>query len=235
MFSIHKNYIKEQQKLINKLQEQIINQNIKFNKLQSKNEIQNKLIPFFKQIAQIYSFYCSDSNCAVGGNEGANLMLSILDYCCYDDDEIDDLIISGVEEKIRQWEVSIIEKKRIQSQRESSNDNLEFITEKANAEIELNNMFSNAGIGASESAKQVIENEIGSITDLNKNVEDILNDIPSAKNRLTEDKNKESEVNVITNDANKKAPLEKVALEKTLEKKKVVEDFGGLVLVDEEE
>ncbi len=110
MFSLHKNYIKEQQKLIHQLQEQIITQNVRLKELAMCFEYKQQIIPFFKKIAQILAYYCTDNVTVRGcpnGSTAANIMLYILDNL---EEEMTDDSVNEIETKIRNWEADIIEK-----------------------------------------------------------------------------------------------------------------------------
>ena len=235
MFSLHKNYIKEQQKLINQLQEQIIKQNIKISELQTRNEIQNTLMPYFKQIAQIFSFYCSGESCAIGGNEGAELMLSVLDHCSFDENGVDSLILSGIEEKIRQWEVSIIERKRTLMEQEVDVDNSDSVAVESDFNYTIDDTMYDTNVNINEADSVSTEEQKVDISNMDQSVDTILDDIPPVNEKPVENIPDVKEVKPSTDTINEKPMTDNKLTEKTETKKSIVEDFGGIILVDDEE
>lgn len=108
MFSLHKNYIQEQQKLIHHLQEQVVEKNIQLNKMLGPLESNILFLPLFKQIAQLLAYYYPDQNV------GANLIISILDNC--ETSKCDGQTLAKLENEIEQWEESLMSQQSNESQ-----------------------------------------------------------------------------------------------------------------------
>ena len=100
MFSLHKNYIREQIKLVQSLQQKLVDQNVQFNHLADKVVIFEKTVPLFKKIAQVMAYYFPDRNM------GTELTLKLLDLC--EADDCNDRNIEELEDSIDQWEELLI-------------------------------------------------------------------------------------------------------------------------------
>lgn len=103
MFSLQKNFIREQQKLIHQLQEQTIGNNLKMGGLLKSIELKNNLLPYFKKIAQLYAHYYPDLV------EGSNLIVSLINQ--FEQDEYNEDYIISLDTRISQWEESLIQAK----------------------------------------------------------------------------------------------------------------------------
>ncbi|MDH5681799.1 MAG: hypothetical protein OEZ36_09440 [Spirochaetota bacterium] len=100
MFSLHKNYIREQGKLVQELQDKLLGQTIQFGELADKLMIFEKVVPLFKKIAQIMAYYHPDRIM------GTNLILQLLDLC--EGEECSDSSIQDIENNIDNWEEVLI-------------------------------------------------------------------------------------------------------------------------------
>ncbi len=111
MFSLHKNYVLEQNGLINELQNKLVQQNIELAKLKVNLGNLNSLIPYFKKISQVLTNYYVDNN-AAKTNVIADLILFILDYInTHNNKVITENDVKQIEQKIDEWEQEIIKLK----------------------------------------------------------------------------------------------------------------------------
>lgn len=174
MFSLQKNFIKEQQQLVNDIQDELIEAKIKNAKLEELMTTHEAFIVYFKKVAQILSHYSPEHS------EMGNIILDIVDHCNLDD--CGDEYMNNLESRINTWEQSLIEDK-----------------EKKEAQKKL------------DEEKQIEEQ---------KRLEE-QKKIEEQKLKEEKEKKQAAENNADKKPANSEPP-------------KVVESFGGIVLVDEE-
>ncbi len=177
MFSLQKNYIKEQEKLINHLQDQIIEKNLHLTRSLLELNIKNKLLPYFKKIAQLFAYYIPQDI------KGVNIMIDILNQI--DIGECSEDFINNIETEIKNWENTLIEEGDQRKEPTHTNESLYYTNEKQveipekeiKEDIEILNEPVENIIEYIENDNGVaVENNIESVYD-NESVESILDDI----------------------------------------------------------
>ena len=195
MFSLDKNFLREQQKLINELQNKIIDKNILVGSMNSQLETKNRLFPYFKKIAQNLAYHFPDVDV------GVNLILSILNQC--DMGECNDLYVSDLEEKINQWESELMT-------------------------IENKEKPEPSTIKESKGLTQDILSITSDLTE---------KDVQTTEERKASISTKSTKTEPTTNgkDVSVQKQKKETPPKKSKPEKKVIENFGGIVLVETED
>ncbi len=154
MFSLQKNFIREQQKLIHQLQEETVENNLKVSGLLKSFELRNELIPYFKKIAQLYAYYYPSLE------EGSNLILSLINQ--FDVDESNDDYIIGLDKRISQWEETLIQAKESGVQEShsiaESKEQKSIIAEKKESPVSKKATPPSTDVNSPSNKKKVVEN-----------------------------------------------------------------------------
>ncbi len=151
MFSLQKNFIREQQKLIHELQEQTLGNNLKMGDLLKSLELKNKLLPYFKKIAQLYAYYYPNLE------EGSSLLLSLINQ--FEQDECNEDYVASLDTKISQWEESLIQAKESPIVNNGPiTESKETLVSKGVDPVQEPMIPSSTNVNSSSNKKKVVEN-----------------------------------------------------------------------------